>query len=197
MTFDTLAHPRADIGTFTNKVQTSPDVRVLSDTATTRAIETREGLAHLADLSNLEYSDLDNGFEQSFFGDEDAARTAALAYSEGVTGIVSPTGTDGQSDFHNIILGRVDEDGDEHHLEIPFTTGSGTKPTTAMVLSAVLTDSAGLNDVDSVDEWADSLGYDLGEDGPAVRAAYAAVLEQDGTVRSFLGERYENYLWGE
>lgn len=188
-------HPRSDLsGRFVDKAQNAAQIEFLAPSPELREQASRDTLLEVADNSAQSFAPLDNDFERDFHGNPDALRVVALASDEGMAGIVTLTGHEGDRDVHNVILARSDEHGVVHTLDIPFETEAGATPTTIMVLDALLADSASLNDVDGVEDWASQYGYEL--DDQAV-AAYQSTLQFDGILRDFLTDSYDNYLWGE
>jgi hypothetical protein len=165
--------------------------------AEVRAQSSRQELAAVASDFDTEFDLLVNDFDREHHGDPDGARVAALADAEGLVASSTPAGSDGPTSYFDVVLARTDAHGDTHSMMTPFTMSDGEKPTTALVLNALLSDSAALNDVDDVADWANQFGYDLVEEGPVVRMKYQEVLAQDQTVRGFLGTQYDAYIWGE
>ncbi|WAC50285.1 hypothetical protein [Frigoribacterium sp. SL97] len=196
-TFLETEHPRAATGVFVEKSQSAPELAGLAAAPATRSEQARAALRTYTDNTRRPFEDLPASSDRGFAGKPDAARVAALATAEGMQGIVSEDGNDGVEDHHLVVLARVDDDGISHTVEVPFRTPAGQAPDATTVLDALLSDSAGLNDVDDVEEWADQYGYDMEGEAAQVTASYEAVLEQDAKLRAFLGEKHDEYLWGD
>ena len=152
----------------------------------------------MGDMSPLNYGPMEHGFDRNFHANPDSARLAELGSEDALNGIVAFSHTADGEDSHYVVLARLSASGEEGQtFETYFSTPEGTTPTTAAVLESFLTSSATLNDVESIDDWANLQGFDLESDGRAVRAAYEAALEQDAAMRVFLADRYDEYLWGD
>jgi hypothetical protein len=82
-------------------------------------------------------------------------------------------------------------------LAIPFGMGyghHGAEPTAYDVLSAVLSDAAGVvNARGDFGEWADEYGFDA--DSRKAERAYDATVRQTEELRAFLGDHFEAYVW--
>lgn len=192
-----LNPPRDFGGKYTSYVQGAPQVSLLAPSAEVREAASLAELVTVSRRYDAPWQPIDNDFDRDFHGNPDGARVAALARAEGVRGMSSYAGGDATHTFSTVVLARTDATGETRTLTISFSTPTGTSPTSAMVFDAALSDSAGLNDVSGVEDWADAYGYDLDEQGPAIRESFQAALDQDADVRDFLGEEYEQYLWGE
>lgn len=80
-------------------------------------------------------------------------------------------------------------------LSTPFGMGpalTGT-PTVADVLNSLVSDAAGYENANGFEDWASEFGYDT--DSRQAEATYRAVEESTEVLRSFLAEKYEDYLW--
>lgn len=192
-----LTPPRDFGGKYVAYVQGTPQVSLTAPSAEVREAASLAELISVSRGYDEPWQPIDNDFDRDFHGNPDGARVAALARAEGVCGMSSYTGGDTTHTFTTVVLARTDESGETRTLTVPFSTPSGTPATSAMVFDAVLSDSAGLNDVSGVEDWADAYGYDLYEQSSVVRDSYQAALTQDADVRDFLGTRYDEYLWGE
>lgn len=187
---------RASSGTFAEKSQMHPEFELGFHAGSTGAA-TEDELRQFVDSQEAAYDFIGGGFDRSFAGDLDGARAALLARSEGLRAVATPDGADAGQDFYNIVLARESTDGELSTMSTPFSTASGLPPTTSMVLSALLADSAALNEVDDVYDWANQLGFDMEDEPEAVQEGYNNVIARDQDLRSFLGTNYDTYLWGD
>lgn len=85
---------------------------------------------------------------------------------------------------------------DGRTLVTPFGMGTGLteEPDAATVLNSLTSDATGIENArGSFDEWAGEYGYDTGS--RKAEASWRQAQEQTDTLRAFLGERYDDYLW--
>lgn len=198
MSYD-LEEARRVNGTFGDKLFPAAEISNFgaAPSAEVRAQSSRDELILRCQEFGADYQPLVDDFDREHHGDEDGARVAALAVSEGIVGTGSFSGAEGQWTTHAVVLARTDADGIVRTIGVPFTTGDGEYPTTAQVLDSLLSDSAGLNGVDNINEWANQYGYDLELEGPLVRETYENAINQAAELHDFLGEKHDMYVWGE
>ena len=67
------------------------------------------------------------------------------------------------------------------------------EPDAADVLNCLASDASGYENAGSFEEWAGEYGYDT--DSRSAERTFSAVESQTLALRSFLGERYGDYLW--
>jgi hypothetical protein len=75
-------------------------------------------------------------------------------------------------------------------MDTPWKQGTGIleEPTAAAVLEHLISTAAGLETVESFEEWARDYGYD--PDSRRAEATYRAVVEEAGKLRELLGESF-------
>lgn len=93
-----------------------------------------------------------------------------------------------------VTLSRRDSD---DTITVPFYMGSAhgtTPPTVAYVLSALLSDAAGVDNADGdFEKWCGEYGYDT--DSRRAERTFKAAKEQTADLRDFLGDLYGDYVW--
>jgi hypothetical protein len=84
---------------------------------------------------------------------------------------------------------------EDRTLTTQYSTGSGwtREPTADDVLESLLSDASLVESTNSSEEWADDLGYDT--DSRSAERAYTACRGIRDDLMTFLGERYEAYMW--
>lgn len=78
----------------------------------------------------------------------------------------------------------------------PFTMGSGhhsVEPEVAMVLDCIASDSAGYDNANGFEDWADEYGYDT--DSRKAEAVYNAVKKQREEFATWAGEHYDDFVY--
>jgi hypothetical protein len=105
----------------------------------------------------------------------------------------APSYTDGMDrmDWWDVTL-RMDG----RRLTVPFGMGyghHGRQPGAREVLSSLLSDTASTENNASFEEWAGDYGYDT--DSRKAERTYKQVVRQAERLRTFLGAKYDAYLW--
>lgn len=67
-------------------------------------------------------------------------------------------------------------------------------PSPEDVLQCLLSDAAAYLNEPTIEQWARELGYDEEDDGG--RARYRSVEAQTSHLREFLGDAFDEYVWG-
>lgn len=107
-----------------------------------------------------------------------------------------PEGWDRDADawlvtLHNPATGQT--------MTVPFQSGPGLKADVAAgvparwVLDSLTSDASGYLNADGFEDWAGEYGYDT--DSRAAEKVYNRIGEQVETLRAFLGDSFDAYLW--
>jgi hypothetical protein len=103
------------------------------------------------------------------------------------------TTQDGQNWDHNVWKVTLRTDG--RQFTTSYMTGlgyTGGELSASDVLETLISDAWTAENADGFEDWANELGYD--EDSRSAERAYRTVVRQTKRLRTFLGDRYGEFL---